>query len=107
MLADDANPQHYHLQLLFTQIMRHAEVVDGADTLRRRLQQSMQQEHQATSAVRAANRRAEGQLLQARQVGSDFVGAACQHQHFTSSSLKPLTAECCILLSQHVVKSGM
>ena len=32
------------------------------------MQQDMQVEHKATSAVRAANRRAEGQLLQARQV---------------------------------------
>lgn len=35
---------------------------------RTRMQQDMQVEHKATSAVRAANRRAEGQLLQARQV---------------------------------------
>lgn len=35
---------------------------------RAHLQQEMQTEHQATSAVRAANRRADSQLLQARQV---------------------------------------
>lgn len=32
------------------------------------MQQEMQAEHKVTSAVRAANRRAESQLLQARQV---------------------------------------
>ncbi|KAL3141086.1 G patch domain-containing protein 11 [Trebouxia sp. C0009 RCD-2024] len=35
---------------------------------RTHLQQEMQAEHQVTSAVRAANRRAESQLVQARQV---------------------------------------
>ena len=35
---------------------------------RARMQQEMQAEHKVTSAVRAANRRAESQLLQARQV---------------------------------------
>ena len=41
---------------------------DIAGSKRTRMQQDMQVEHKATSAVRAANRRAEGQLLQARQV---------------------------------------
>lgn len=41
---------------------------DDADLKRARTRQEMQVEHQATSAVRAATRRAQAQLLQARQV---------------------------------------
>ena len=38
-----------------------------ADLKRKHLQEDMQHEHKATSALRAANRKAEGQLAQARQ----------------------------------------
>lgn len=41
---------------------------------RARVQQEMQAEHKVTSAVRAANRRAESQLLQARQVSDTNHG---------------------------------
>lgn len=49
---------------------------------RARMQQEMQAEHKVTSAVRAANRRAESQLLQARQVSNtkrdSRVNCQCQ-----------------------------
>lgn len=49
-------------------LQRSQRSVWHADMKRARMQQNMQAEHKVTSAVRAANRRAEAQLLQARQV---------------------------------------
>lgn len=47
---------------------------------RARMQQEMQAEHKVTSAVRAANRKAESQLLQARQVSETHHGAFMRQQ---------------------------
>jgi ribosomal protein L35AE/L33A len=59
----------------------HRKLVLYADLKRARMQQDMRVEHTNTTAMKLAHRRAEAQLLQARQVkhSQSYHGSLCSH----------------------------
>lgn len=59
------------------------------------MQQEMQAEHTVTSAVRAANRRAESQLLQARQVSGTNDGHLSDSRVSCQCKAKPEAISIC------------